>query len=151
MVIANVIGRLGADAEIVNGQKGQFVSFRMASNDVRTINGERKEITSWFRVTLDGDRFLKLAEYLKKGKQVYVTGREFVGTFPAKDGTTQISRDITGLNVEFINTGSSNGQASNDTSVSANEAITTGTFAPTPMVEPAVTPTPSTAADDLPF
>ena len=65
MVTINVIGRLGADAEVVNGTKGQFVSFRMASNEKRVVDGERKEITSWFKVTLNGDRFLKLAEYLK--------------------------------------------------------------------------------------
>lgn len=148
MVTINVIGRLGADAEVVNGTKGQFVSFRMASNEKRVVDGERKEITSWFKVTLNGDRFLKLAEYLKKGSMVCVTGRETVGTFQAKDGTTQISRDISAFNIDFVNAGNGGSEAqTTETTVTTEPVISTGKLAEKPSVEK----TSKAAVDDLPF
>jgi single-strand DNA-binding protein len=138
----HVIGRLGADAELINGKNGQFVSFRMASDERR--NGEK--VTSWFKVTLNGDRAAKLAEYLTKGKLVNVVGSETVGTYQAKDGTTQVSRDISASNIEFISVG--NGQTA-ETTVTAEPTITTGKLADTkaPVVEKASKAT----VDDLPF
>ena len=81
MVNINVIGRLGADAELINGKNGQFASFRLAVDDRK--NSEKT--TTWFRVTLNGERVGKLVEYLTKGKLVNVIGTESVGTYQAKD------------------------------------------------------------------
>ena len=139
-----VIGRLGADAELINGKNGQFVSFRMASDERR--NGEKT--TSWFKVTLNGDRAAKLAEYLTKGKLVNVVGTESVSTYQAKDGTTQISRDISASNIEFISTGTS-GQTATETTVTAEPTITTGKL--TNTAKPTVEQATSATADDLPF
>ena len=146
MVNVHIIGRLGADSELVNGKNGQFLSFRLATDDRK--NGEK--ITSWFRVNLNGERAPKLLEYLKKGKLISVTGTETVSTYQAKDGSTQISRDINASNIEFIPIGRENADGSvTTTQEKPAEAVTTGTFkAPQASVAVATEKAPE---DDLPF
>lgn len=143
MININVIGRLGADAELINGKNGQFASFRLAVDDRK----DGKKTTTWFRVTLNGDRAGKIVEYLTKGKLVNVIGTESVGTYQAKDGTTQVSRDISASNIEFISVGS--GATASDTSTEApTDAVSTGT-----LKKPETVTAPSAAEpeDDLPF
>lgn len=145
MVNVNVIGRLGADAELINGKNGQFLSFRMAVDD-RVKN---EKTTTWFRVTLNGDRVSKLVEYLTKGKLINVIGTETVGIYNAKDGTPQISRDIAASNVEFVSVGS--GSTASDSAVETKDTteVTTGKFEKKPTV--AATASSDSSDDDLPF
>ncbi len=145
MVNVNVIGRLGADAELINGKNGQFLSFRMAVDD-RVKN---EKTTTWFRVTLNGDRVAKLAEYLTKGKLINVVGTEAVSIYNAKDGTPQISRDIAASNVEFVSVGS--GSTASDSAVETKDTteVTTGKFEKKPTV--AATASADSSDDDLPF
>lgn len=144
MVNVNIIGRLGADAELVNGKNGQFISFRMAVDDRK--NNEK--ITTWFKVNFYSDRSAKLAEYLTKGKLINVVGTETVGTYSAKDGSTQISRDVVASNIEFVSVGS--GGTSSDTAVEAKEAteVTTGKLEKPVVAKATVANEPE---DDLPF
>ena len=144
MVNVNIIGRLGADAELINGKNGPFLSFRMAVDD-RKRNGDKTEkITSWFRVTLNGERSSKLVEYLTKGKLVNVTGTESVGIYNSKDGTPQVSREVSANNIEFISVGS--GSTASDSSTTE---VTTVKLAEKPKVEVATTT--NDPEDDLPF
>ena len=144
MVNVNIIGRLGADAELVNGKNGQFISFRMAVDDRK--NNEK--ITTWFKVNFYSDRSAKLAEYLTKGKLINVVGTETVGTYSAKDGSTQISRDVVASNIEFVSVGS--GGTSSDTAVETKEAteVTTGKLEKPVVAKATVANEPE---DDLPF
>jgi single-stranded DNA-binding protein len=142
MVNVNVVGRLGADAELIKGENGTFLSFRMAVDDGKNKNGDR--LTSWFRVTFNGDRASKLVEYLTKGKLVNVIGTEKVGIYNAKDGTPQVSRDISANNIEFISVGS--GSTSSDT---ATSEVTTGKLVEKPKEK--VVATKNEPEDDLPF
>lgn len=145
MVNINVIGRLGADAELINGKNGQFVSFRLAVDDRKN----NAKITSWFRVTLNGDRAGKIVEYLTKGKLINVVGTESVGTYQAKDGSTQVSRDISASNIEFISSGSgSTSSDSESTTEHVETSVSTGDFKkPLPKTEVGSTE----PEDDLPF
>ena len=144
MVNVNVIGRLGADAELIDGKNGKFISFRLATDDGKNKNNER--ITTWFRVTLNGDRVTKLVEYLTKGKLINVIGTETVGTYQAKDGSTQISREINASNIEFVSVGS--GSTASDTATSETPSVTTGDFKKDAVV---TTASKEDAGDDLPF
>ena len=145
MVNINVIGRLGADAELINGKTGQFASFRLAVDDRK----DREKTTTWFRVTLNGDRVGKIVEYLTKGKLVNVIGTESVGTYQAKDGSTQVSRDINASNVEFVSVGSGSTASDASTTESSTEVVSTGTLKKQPTI--AATATSTEPEDDLPF
>lgn len=142
MVNLNVVGRLGADAELIKGENGTFLSFRMAVDDGKNKNGDR--LTSWFRVTFNGDRASKLVEYLTKGKLVNVIGTEKVGIYNSKDGTPQVSRDISANNIEFISVGS--GSTASD---SSSSEVTTGKLVEKPKEK--VVTTKNEPEDDLPF
>jgi len=146
MVNVNVIGRLGADAELIDGKNGKFASFRMATDDRK--NGEK--ITSWFRVTFNGDRAGKIVEYLTKGKLVNVIGTESVGTYTAKDGSVQVSRDINASNIDFISV--SSGSTANDASSASSQAkgteVSTGSFKKEEATASKASKDPE---DDLPF
>lgn len=74
MLQLQVIGNLGADAQVneSNGQK--YVSFRVAHTEsfVRS-SGEKVESTVWVSVILNGDGG-NLLPYLKQGTKVYCMG-----------------------------------------------------------------------------
>lgn len=124
-------GRLGADAEVRTSNDGvQFLTCSVAVNEY--INGEEK--TSWMRVRSREDRFIKLAQYLKKGSLVSVSGKENIGTFQGKSGETLFSRDVTAFNIQFIKAGNKNENTDDKTQENTNEPtnaqISCGTFQP---------------------
>ena len=82
--------------------------------------------------------------YLTKGKLVNVIGAERVGIYNAKDGTPQVSRDISANNIEFISVGS--GSTSSD---AATSEVTTGKLVEKPKEK--VVTTKNEPEDDLPF
>lgn len=69
MVAIEIIGNLGADAEVVNANGAQFVAMRVADN--RKVNGQ--EHTQWYKLTLNRVPD-KLMQYLKKGQSVFARG-----------------------------------------------------------------------------
>lgn len=82
MIKIEVIGNLGADAQlqVVNGNK--FVSFRVANTDSWTdkVTGEIKKTTQWISCSLNGDGG-SLLPYLKKGTKVFVRGNTNMVTY----------------------------------------------------------------------
>lgn len=146
-VNVNVVGRLGKDAEVINGQKGQFLSFSLATDEFK--NGERG--TTWLRVNSNN---VKMAEWLKKGKMVNVIGTETVRTYQDKNGSTQVARDVNAVSLEFVSIGS--GQTTNESSTESVQqsetnpatAITTGKLNPP---KAATVYTQAVEDDDLPF
>ena len=82
MIKIEVIGNLGADAQlqVVNGNK--FVSFRVANTDSWTdkVTGEIKKSTQWISCSLNGDGG-SLLQYLKKGTKVFVRGNANMVTY----------------------------------------------------------------------
>ena len=68
MLKTSFIGRLGADAETFNGKNGQFLSFRVATDDY--YKGENT--TVWVNVTINQDRVGNMK--LTKGSHVFIRG-----------------------------------------------------------------------------
>jgi single-strand DNA-binding protein len=90
-----LIGHLGKDAETRFTPAGIAVtSFSVATNrrwkDQQT--GEWKEETDWAKVVLW--RQENLANYLTKGKQVYVEGRLQTRSYDDKDGKKQYMTEV---------------------------------------------------------
>ncbi|MFA6915924.1 MAG: single-stranded DNA-binding protein [Parachlamydiales bacterium] len=99
MNIIQIAGHLGADPETRFTPSGQKVtSFRVA------VNGRRagKEETSWYRITVWGDRFDKMMPYLKKGSAVIIVGTlHKPEIYTDKEGRPQVSLDITAEMIQF--------------------------------------------------
>ena len=69
-----IIGNLGADAEVKTYNGGEFVSFRVADTQRVTVNGQQTDQTTWFEVTMNGNGG-GLLKYLKAGTKIFVSGR----------------------------------------------------------------------------
>src|SRR5689334_19310188 len=86
-----IIGRLTKDA-VVNTLKDQrkVINFSIAINDTyKPKGGERTTATTFCNCAYWVSE--KMAEHLKKGTLVEVTGRIFVSPYAAKDGTAKAS------------------------------------------------------------
>ena len=75
MLKVELIGNLGADAEVKVSDSYKFVSMRVAHSDRWTgESGEKHETTQWVDVNLSNTES-KIIPYLKKGTTVFVRGR----------------------------------------------------------------------------
>lgn len=99
MLNLQVIGNLGADAELRTYNGSEFVTFRVAHTEKYTSNGEQVSRTTWIDITLNGNGG-GLLQFLKKGKTVYVSGTMSLRMYDsAKDhckkiGVTLMARSI---------------------------------------------------------
>lgn len=74
MFKVEVIGNLGADAQIKGENGRQFISFNVAHTDTWTDDaGQKHEQTQWVSCIIN-DVESKVRQYLVKGKTVYVRG-----------------------------------------------------------------------------
>jgi len=85
-----VVGNLGADPVVRSlPNSGQNVAnFSVASTErFSDRSGARQERTEWFRVVAFGKLADTCAQYLSKGRQVYVEGRLSTREYEARDGS----------------------------------------------------------------
>jgi single-strand DNA-binding protein len=101
---AMIIGNLGRDPEMRYTPNGQAVTqFTVAVNrNYKDASGEWKEETEWFRVVCWAALAERTAEYLRKGRKVYVEGRLQTRNWEGQDGqkhytTELIANTVTGL------------------------------------------------------
>jgi single-strand DNA-binding protein len=94
--LCQFIGRLGRDPEVRYLPNGDAVcNFSIAvGQQWKDKSGDKKEQTEWVRC----NAFAKLAEicgqYLKKGKQVYVSGQMNTRKWTDKDGVEKYTTEI---------------------------------------------------------
>lgn len=137
MLKLEIIGNIGADAQIQNHNGAEFVSFSVAHTEKI---GDKTD-TIWVSCTTQNK---KIAQYLTKGTKVYVRGNASVKTFKNNQGVTMAAINLFATEIEFCGGAKATDEAS-ATSTQAAQAI-----APTPTQVPA-----STNGDkkdpDLPF
>ena len=99
-----LVGNLGRDAELRYTTGGAAVAtLNLATTDVwNDKSGQRQEKTEWHRVVLWGKTAEALAEYLVKGKQIYIEGRLQTRQWDDKDGTTRTTTEIRGDRVVLL-------------------------------------------------
>jgi single-strand DNA-binding protein len=91
-----LVGNLGRDAELRYTPGGAAIAtINMATTEVWNDKaGQRQEKTEWHRVVLWGKTAESLAEYLTKGKQIYVEGRLQTRQWDDKDGNKRYTTEI---------------------------------------------------------
>jgi single-strand DNA-binding protein len=84
-----VIGNLGGDPQTRSLPSGDSVAnFSLATTErFKDRNGARQERTEWHRIVAFGKLAETCAQYLSKGRQVYVEGRLTTREFEVKDGS----------------------------------------------------------------
>src|ERR1043166_3880171 len=97
-----VVGNLGRDPELRYTPQGTpTCTFSMATNERRkAAGGEQQDVTTWFRVTAWGRQAEAVAQYLTKGRSVYVEGRLRVEEWTDKDGKTRHSLEVNASDIQ---------------------------------------------------
>ena len=145
MIKLLAIGHLGKDCitNTVNGKN--VINFSVAhSEKYKDVQGNMVEKTTWVECAYWTDR-TAIAQYLRKGTQVYVEGTPEVRTYPKNDGTTGASLSIRVFNIQLLGGRSDNGGSGAGASQqgnSYNQGNREQVGAPQEMSEP---------VDDLPF
>ena len=106
-----IIGRLGAKPEVRNTPGGASVgNFSVATNETwMDKNNQKQERTEWHRVVVWGKLAELCANYLDKGRQVYVEGRLQTRQWQDKDGATKYTTEVVANTVQFLDRGASAG------------------------------------------
>ena len=102
MIHTHVIGRVGKDAEVRKGKKGDFMSMDIAVDNF--VKGE--QATTWVRVRSNRANHINLAQYLKKGKLLLVEG--VLGEpeiWEDKQHVQHVQLSIVADSITFISTG----------------------------------------------
>ena len=96
-------GNLGSDPELRYMPNGSEVAtFSLAtSHKYTTSSGEKREETTWFRVSAFGKIADSCNEYLEKGSYVVVLGRLKASPWVGKDGQAQAGLECVAESVEF--------------------------------------------------
>ena len=147
MIKLQVIGNLGADCitKEINGKN--VINFNVAhSEKFKDSMGNLKERTTWVNCAYWTDR-TAVAQYLKKGKTVYVEGSPEAEAFTNKEGQPAATLKLRVFNLQLLG-GANEGQSdqyqapSSSSSSSSTHSATVNSAAPSQVEEP---------ADDLPF
>ena len=101
---AILVGNLGQDPELRYTQSGQaFATFSLATTETWSDkNGERQERTEWHRIVAWGKTGELCAQYLSKGRSVYIEGRIQTREWEDKEGQKRRTTEINALTVQFL-------------------------------------------------
>lgn len=99
-----IVGYLGRDPDMRYTPQGTAVcNFSVATTERRKDkSGDFQDVTTWFNVSLWGNRAETVNQYLSKGKLVYLEGRLTQREYQDKDGNTKISLDVNASELQFI-------------------------------------------------
>lgn len=134
-----LIGNLGRDPELRFTQGGQAVAnFSLATSEkFQGRDGQPKEQTEWHRIVVWGKTAENCAQYLAKGRSVYIEGRLQTRDWEDKDGNKRQTTEITAQRVQFLGgRGGAGGAPGNE---------------PPPMGDPPSGGSSGPPADDIPF
>ncbi len=110
MLKIEIIGRIGKDATVNNYNGKNVINFSVAhSEKYKDSNGTEVNRTHWVECAYWVER-TGVAQYLKKGTQVYVEGQPESKTYQASDGSHRASLACRVRKVELL------GSANNTTS-----------------------------------
>ena len=102
MLKVELIGNIGADAEIKDFQGNKFVTFRVAhSSKYKDAQGNETESTTWVDVTLN-DTESKVIPFLKQGVKVFVRGNASLRVYSSpKDKMMKAGLQVSAWEIEL--------------------------------------------------
>lgn len=104
-----LVGNVGRDPELRFTNSGRAVcEFSLAVNRtwLDQATNERRQETTWFRVTIWGQQAETVNQYVQKGKQVLVVAdRIEASAYVGQDGTPRANLQVTARTVRFLSGG----------------------------------------------
>ena len=113
-----LIGHIGNDAVVKDLGSNQVINFNVAVSESYTKAGTNEKITTttWYEIAKWGNN-TSIAQYLKKGTQVFISGKPQNRAYQKEDGSIVVVNGITLFEVKLL--GSRNDSTSNTASSSA--------------------------------
>lgn len=102
-----LVGNLGRDAELRYTTGGSAVAtLNLATTEQwKDKEGQKKEATEWHRVVVWGKTAETLAEYLTKGKQIYLEGKLQTRKWKDKEGQDRYTTEVRGDRMVLLSGG----------------------------------------------
>ena len=99
-----LVGNLGRDPEIRYTPGGQAVAnFTLATSEsFNNREGKREERTEWHRIVVWGKTAENCAQYLSKGRTVYIEGRLQTREWEDKEGQKRRTTEVVAQTVQFL-------------------------------------------------
>lgn len=99
----NFIGRVGRDPEIKYTQDGTAIAnFSIACGESwKSKSGDKQEKTEWIRCVAWRKLAEIIGEYVKKGDQIYISGKQTTRSWE-KDGITRYTTEIVVNNMQML-------------------------------------------------
>lgn len=109
---AILIGNLGAKPELKYLPSGQAVcTLSLATNERwNDKDGKKQERVEWHRVVVWAKMAENCAQYLDKGRMIFVEGRIATRKWDDKDNITHYTTEIVATNVQFLGGGDGKGE-----------------------------------------
>jgi len=101
MLRIEIIGHIGNDAEIKDLGTNQVINFSVAVSETFTKNNEKQTQTTWFECAKWGNS-TQIAQYLKKGAQVYVSGKPNNRAYINNDGAAVAVNGINVMQIDLL-------------------------------------------------
>ena len=117
-----LVGRLARDPELRTTTNGTSVcSFAIAVDRRLKRDGQPK--ADFFNVTAWGKQGEVISQYLRKGRQIAITGRLQTRNYTANDGTKRYVTDIVLEEFDFIGSRSDAGAPMNNSQPNNNNSV----------------------------
>lgn len=140
MIKIQVIGHLGKDCTVNNVNGKNVINFSVAhSEKYKDSSGTEINKTTWVNCAYWVERTV-LAQYLKKGTQVFAEGQPEVSTYKSQDGSQRAELKCRVLNIQLLGSQTKESGSNNNA----------GTESTAPAYESAPNAN-NPADDDLPF
>ncbi len=99
-----LVGHLGRDPELRYTQNGQAVAnFSLATTEsYAKRDGEREDRTEWHRIVAWGRLAEICAEYLSKGRQIYIEGRIQTREWEDREGEKRRTTEIVAREMQML-------------------------------------------------
>ena len=145
MLQVEIIGNIGNDAQVKDFNGKKYIAFNVAhSEKFKNQQGVETERTTWVSVLKPGES--AVAQYLKKGKPVFVRGDLSVKAYKDNAGNWQVGVNCLAREVQLLPGGKRDQNAGTQQEAPAEPATSTNVSS-----APAASETGEGNADDLPF
>lgn len=117
----DIIGFLGKDAEVKDFNNDQVINFSVAvTESYKDKNGVKQTKSTWYEVSKWGSN-TAIAQYLKKGTQVLVTGKPNARIWTKDGGEHNIILTIQAQNIQLLGGGKTESKEKNQTQQSPEQ------------------------------
>jgi len=101
---AIIIGNLGNEPEVRQGNNGAMATLSVATSDSWTDKntGEKKEKTEWHRVSAFGKLAEIMGKYLTKGSKVYIEGKIQTRKWTDQQGQDKYTTEIVARDMQML-------------------------------------------------